>query len=139
MSPTNIIEQLQRDEGYRQFPYRDSRNVLTIGYGFNLSSDGLTLAESAEILRLRALNRSIDVSSKLPWTDRLDPVRRAVLVNMAYNLGIAGLLKFHLMLTAAQAGDWQAAAEEMLKSEWHNQVGARAERLAKQMLTGEWQ
>jgi lysozyme len=139
MPPTDIISQLQRDEGYRQFPYRDTRGVLTIGYGFNLSGDGLTLTEAAEILRLRVADVHIRLKAALPWTANIDPVRRFVLVNMAYNMGMAGLLEFRHALTAVQAGDWEGAAAEMLKSAWASQVGPRAQRLAKQMETGEWQ
>jgi lysozyme len=70
-----------------------------------------------------------------PW---LDPVRQAVLEDMAYNLGVNGLLKFRTMLTALGKWDYAGAVAGMKKSKWWTQVGPRSKRLAKMMLTGEW-
>lgn len=139
MGVTNIVEQLQRDEGYKQFPYRDTKGILTIGYGFNLEATGLSKTESAEVLRLRALNVATALSSQLPWTDRLDPVRRAVLVNQAYNMGLEKLKLFHTYLALVQAGKWDAAADDDLHTLWASEVGDRAKRLALQLRSGEWQ
>lgn len=79
------------------------------------------------------------LSLTLPWTDTLDPVRRAVLVNMGFNLGVGGLLKFTRTLAALEEGDYAKAARLMLDSKWATQVGARARRLAAQMEYGQWQ
>jgi lysozyme len=43
------------------------------------------------------------------------------------------------MLEAAERGDWETAAREVLESRYHRQVGLRAERLAEQLRTGVWQ
>ncbi|MBZ5569468.1 MAG: glycoside hydrolase family protein [Acidobacteriia bacterium] len=139
MSTTLICNQLRRDEGFRQFPYRDGRGVLTVGYGFNLESDGLSQTEAGTVLHLRVYTRYRELVAALPWVLKLDLVRQAVLVNMAYNMGVHGLLEFAVTLTNVQAGDYEAAADAMLKSTWADQVGARAQRLAVQMRTGEWQ
>ena len=60
------------------------------------------------------------------------------LKNMAFNMGVAGLLEFRQMLAEVQTADWPGAAAEMLSSKWATQVGDRAHRLALQMTTGEW-
>jgi lysozyme len=65
-------------------------------------------------------------------------VRFAVLVNMAFNLGVGGLLHFQNMLSFVKAASWVSAADEMLRSKWANEVGDRAQRLATQMRTGDW-
>jgi lysozyme len=132
-------DQLKRDEGFRQFPYRDSRGVLTIGYGFNLQSDGLTEAEAISVLHQRVWRVYLQLIDALPWVKQLDGPRQGVLLNMAYNLGVHGLLQFTVTLQNVQAGDYDAAAEAMLRSVWADQVGERARRLALQMRTGEWQ
>jgi len=85
------------------------------------------------------LQKSAQLTQALPWIEHLDYVRRGALINMCFNLGIYGLLGFKKALAAIQAGEWELAAEEMLDSKWHTQVGSRAERLAKQMKTGLWQ
>jgi len=56
-------------------------------------------------------------------------VRRALL-NMAYQLGVSGLLNFSKMLTALQAGDREEAAREALDSLWAKQTPNRARRVA---------
>ncbi|MNR52556.1 hypothetical protein D3C85_1724170 [compost metagenome] len=58
---------------------------------------------------------------------------------MAFNLGVEGLLKFKNTLRLVEIGDYKSASVEMLNSAWARQVGNRAKRLSKQMLTGEWQ
>ncbi len=55
---------------------------------------------------------------------------------MAFNLGMAGLLKFQKMITAIGCMDYGGAADEMLDSRWARQVGRRAQRLAEMMRTG---
>jgi lysozyme len=72
----------------------------------------------------------------LPWWRNLSPVRQRVLVNMAFNLGMVGLLTFKNTLGAMQNGSYAAAAAGMLSSKWATQVGVRAERLADMMRTG---
>ena len=56
-----------------------------------------------------------------------------VLANMAFNLGIHGLLKFVRTLNAIERGNYDEAASHMLASKWAGQVGQRAQRLAAMM------
>jgi lysozyme len=77
----------------------------------------------------------------------LAPPRRAVLFNLAFNLGLGredsrkgeGLSGFRRMLAALRQGDSAAAAGEMLDSRWAKQVGRRATELARQMASGQWE
>ena len=50
---------------------------------------------------------------------QLSVVRFFVLVNMAFNMGIDGLLEFHEMLSALQQGNYEAAAQAMENSLWY--------------------
>lgn len=147
----NITDQLRRDEGYRSKPYFDCcskpfrqctcdpQGKLTIGIGRNLEDTDLTLAEAEYLLDNDIARSSAAVLTHLPWTARIDEIRRWALVNMAFNLGIKGLKTFARALAAMEAGEWHRAAPEMLDSKWHAQTGIRAERLAEQIRTGEWQ
>jgi lysozyme len=72
----------------------------------------------------------------LPWWLNLDPIRQRVLANMAFNLG-PGLLEFRHTLAAMKAQDFAGAAAGMRQSAWATQVGARADRLAQIMDTGQ--
>jgi len=52
------------------------------------------------------------LTSQLPaWIDYPEPVQQA-LFDMAYNLGVGGLLKFKQMLAACAAGEWDVAAAQ---------------------------
>lgn len=70
---------------------------------------------------------------------RHTPARQAVVLNMAFNLGINRLMLFRRMRGAYDGGDYERASIEMLDSRWADQVGRRATELAQQMRTGQWQ
>ena len=136
MTRDMIRQSLIRDEGMKLKPYRDSTGVLTIGVGRNLDANGISTGEAYYLLD-NDLDHAIKACvAKLPWFVTLDPVRQGVLVQMAFNLGIAGLLGFKQTLAAVKRGDYATAAAQMLRSKWAKQVKERASRLAKQMETG---
>jgi len=132
-----LLRELVRDEGLRLKPYRCTAGKLTIGVGRNLEDRGIT-AEEADFLLLNDVKRfSAELDERLPWWKDLDPVRRRVILNMAFNLGVDGLLGFKSTLAAVKAKDWSKASAGMLSSKWASQVGLRADRLAKMMRTGQ--
>lgn len=133
-----LIAQLRRDEGVRLMPYKDSVGLLTIGVGRCLDRVGISNVE-ADFLMKNDINRTMaDLDKSLPWWVTLDEPRRGALVNMAFNLGVAGLMGFKNTLALIQQGRYADAAENMLLSKWATQVGPRAQRLAQQMRTGQW-
>lgn len=137
MSHRDIVRaQLRIDEGSRPLPYKDSEGILTIGVGRNLEHVGLRPDEIEYLL-----NNDITVAETAARVlfenfDGLSDNRRAVLVNMAFNLGQARLAGFKNFRSAVNARNYTQAAEEMLNSKWAQQVGVRATRLAKQMVEG---
>jgi lysozyme len=134
-----LIAQLARDEGLRLKPYRDTVGKLTIGVGRNLDDTGISPDESKVLLGNDIDKASAALRTQLPWTVNLDDARFGALVNMTFNMGIGTMLKFKDTLAHIQAGDYASAADSMLQSQWARQVGARAQRLATQMRSGEWQ
>lgn len=130
--------QLHRDEGLRKKPYRDTVGKLTIGVGRNLDDVGLALDE-IELMLDNDIKRAEEMMLKsLPWAAGLDEARKAVLINMCFNLGIVGLLGFKRTLAAIKRGDYLQASVDMVQSKWAGQVGDRARRLAQQMRDGVW-
>lgn len=129
-------DDVRRDEGFRSKPYKDTRGVLTIGYGRNLDHVGISRMEAEELLDNDIVGAIGALTSKLPWFTALDPVRQRVLVNMTVQLGIGGVLGFRKMLDACRTRDYELAAIEMLDSKWATQTPHRAERLARWMRTG---
>jgi len=125
------------NEGYRRYKYTDSVGVETIGIGFNLE-EGFTEDESRMILRMRMRGFINELSARIPAYCSVSCIRKIVLLDMAYNLGIGRLLKFKKMIAALDSRDFELAAKEMLDSTYARQVKDRATRNAYMMETGEW-
>jgi lysozyme len=136
---TNLKDQLIRDEGVILHPYIDSVGKTTIGVGRNLVDNGITIEEAMSLLVVDLARAKLAVCEALPWAVSLSEPRKAVLVNMAFNLGIHGLLGFVLTLGLVKDGRYVEASDEMLNSKWATQVGIRATRLSRQMATDIWQ
>ena len=132
----SIEDQLILHEGLRLKPYRCTAGKLTIGVGRNLEDKGISHHEALFLLR----NDIVEVTAQLErfdWFRALGPVRRKVLIDMCFNLGIQGLLGFKQMIEALKRGDYETAADEMVNSRWYRQVGERGRRLERMMRTGE--
>ena len=131
-----LIEQLKRHEGLKLKPYKCPAGKLTIGYGRNIEDNGISLYEAEEMLEndIYACDKEL---LKFEWYSKIDETaRKAVLINMCFNLGLPRLLKFVNMINALSVYDYGLAAKEMLDSKWADQVGDRAVELAMQMKTG---
>ncbi|WP_296059597.1 glycoside hydrolase family protein [uncultured Amphritea sp.] len=137
MNQEKLIAQLKIDEGFRGKPYRCTAGKLTIGFGRNLDDVGVSVAE-AEMMLSEDLKEAVPQLEALPHYRMLNDVRQNVLCNMAFNLGIPRLMMFKNMWSALAHRNYETAAAEMLNSRWARQVGERAERLAKEMRTGEF-
>lgn len=137
-----ITKQLRIDEGEVLHAYKDHLGYLTIGVGRLIDKrkgGGITEDESAYLLRNDIMTRMVALDKRLPWIKKLDDARQGVLLNMAFQLGVAGLLNFRNTLAKIEAGDYDGAAANMLKSKWASQTPNRAKRMAEQMRTGQWQ
>ncbi len=129
-----IKEQLVRHEGLRLKPYRCTAGKLTIGIGRNLDDRGISQTEAMVLLENDIQNCEKQLLDEIPEIyNPLDEVRKSVLLNMCFNLGINGLLGFNNTLAFIAAGDWERAANGMLASKWAKQVGRRAIELSELM------
>lgn len=133
--------QLERHEGNSATAYPDSLGYLTIGIGRcidgRLAGTGLSVEEREYLLTNDIDARVRALAARYPWFVDLDPVRQAVLVNMAF-MGIGKLAGFTKMLAAVAHGQYGLASDEMLDSRWASQVKHRADELAAQMRLGTW-
>lgn len=148
MTPAGLA-QLKQDEGCRLQAYPDQITHAapwTVGYGCTgHDADGNAItpktvwtqakADSELLRRVAGFER--DLASAIPWIHTLNDVRRDVLTNMAFNLGIQGLLGFPNTLAAIKANHFDQASDMMLQSKWAKQVKGRAGRLAEHMRTGQ--
>ena len=148
MNRSELISDLVRDEGLRLAAYRDTKGLLTIGIGRCLDTNPLTPEEcefvghdgrrlpiteaQAHYLCANDIKRvSLRLSRNLSWWSRQPEAIQRALANMAFNLGVPGLLSFRNTLGAMERGDYAAAAAGMRGSLWAHQVKDRAERLAR--------
>lgn len=130
-----LIEQLKRHEGFRSKVYKDSAGILTIGYGTNLEHRGVSELE-AELMLYTDVRHIKASLNKHVWFTELNDVRQEAIINMAYNLGINGLLKFKKMIYYLKEQNYDMASKEALDSKWAKQVGKRALELSTQIKTG---
>lgn len=125
MATQQAIDLIKKHEGLRLQMYKDSRGISTIGYGHNLESGSISESACNQILS-DDIERTESALNVLPWYNQLSDTRKAVILDMAFNMGVPGLLNFYGMISAIISGDYQKASVEMLSSLWAQQVGPRA-------------
>ena len=128
-----LVIQIQQHEGLRLKPYYCTAGKITIGYGRNLEDVGIDFEEAELLLRKDLARCESDCLHAFPWFADLSEPRQHVILNMCFNLGLAGLRKFAKFLTAVELGNYDTAADEMLDSLWAKQVKSRALELAQIM------
>lgn len=144
-----LKSQLSAEEGIRTKVYDDAtgqpiipntevQGHPTIGIGRALDVHGLSDDEIDYLLQndINGICKALDAS--IPWWRTLIDVRQAVLIDMAFNMGVAGLMGWPHTLAFIRSGDFKSAADSMRNSLWAKQVGQRALNLASQMESGQW-
>lgn len=140
---------VKRHEGLRLTAYRDTLDKWTIGYGHLLSDPvdiaraerGLFVAiapESADYLFGDDVQRAVNGVKLLFANVPMNDARFAALVDMCFQLGVAGLKRFERMRRCIYTGDWKGAAREALNSRWAIQTNRRALEIAAILETGKW-
>ena len=139
-----LIKDLKRDEGFQSRQYKDTRGFPTIGFGTQITpanrdsfpGDRTTQEQAERFLRRDAINYFRDLINKKPIVAQLSGEQQRVLGNMAYNLGVGGLLNFSNMWEAIQERNFQGAAAEIMDSDYFGQVGNRSKRIIELFLSG---
>lgn len=142
--------QLSGEEAIRSKVYDDANGLPitpgtrveghpTIGIGRALDVEGLYPDEVDYLFNNNVTKVCAALDQHLPWWRTLNDARQAVLIDMAFNMGVAGLMGWPHTLAMIQAGQYADAAQSMRDSKWEGQVHQRADRLANQMETGAWQ
>ena len=131
----NVKDRIKKHEGKRFRPYKDSEGILTVGYGRNLEAVAFSQDE-IDLMFENDFRRAQDGAESFFCYSQLNDVRRGVLIEMVFQMGIYGVGKFEKFLAAAFAEDWQKAHDEMLDSKWAKQTPSRAKELAGVFLRG---
>jgi lysozyme len=133
-----VTNMLIQDEGEKLFPYKDQKNLITIGIGRCLDRIGITHDESLYLFNNDLRRVLKDLTTYFPWYESLTPVRQAAMINLCFNLGIANLSKFKKFLAAMEQGLYLTAKTELLDSLYAKQLPNRSKRVAQMIMTGEW-
>jgi len=139
---SRLAKLLESDEGRRRAVYQDHLGFWTIGVGRLIDArkgGGLSDEEIDYLLANDIRDKTADVLKALPWVATMSEARQAVVICMAFQMGVTGLLAFKSALGAMRDERYADAANGMKDSLWAKQTPERAKRLAYQMETGEWQ
>jgi lysozyme len=142
MTTGNLIFDIERFEGLRLSPYKDSRGIWTIGYGHNMQTEDpdyhqWTIGQAVLQLGEDIKTAEHGLDHFLPWWTELDNVRQDALVNLTFNIGIYSVLGFHHFLGFLQSGAYSAAGDALVDSDWAREVGdARADFLKAMIVKG---
>ena len=143
MDMVKLREELEADEGVKYEVYNDHLGYATFGIGhLILDSDpeqgsqvGTPVSESrvAEAFESDIVQVLSDCETLYPDFESLPEDAQRIIANMMFNMGRPRLSKFKGMKRGVDAQDWNAAADEMVDSNWYKQVTNRANRLVNRM------
>ena len=135
------LKLVEEGEGFYAETYLCPAGKLTQGFGRNLevhplsddekeelNEDGSVSKEVAEKWALKELNECEYKLSQNIIYQKQTEVRKAVLLDMCFNIGYAGLMKFKKMWFALGNKDYPEASRQAKDSAWYVQVGNRGKR-----------
>lgn len=142
MTPETIAQlrlDLIREEGRRLDVYYDTERKLTVGIGhlvvrgdaeFGKPEGHMITEKRCQELFEHDVARTVSgLQTALPWlADQPQDVQRA-LTNMAFQMGVAGVLAFKNTLMYIRRKDYATAYTNGLQSKWAKQTPARANRV----------
>jgi GH24 family phage-related lysozyme (muramidase) len=115
---------LRHDEGVKKSPYRDTKNLWTIGVGRLIGADLKLLKLSDKIIDAMLeedISEAVeDVCAILDpeiW-EKLGDARKVAVISLLFSLGRDRFQKFRKTIAAIREGDWVKASQEILLSKW---------------------
>lgn len=137
----NLRECLLESEGFEKYAYQDSLGILTIGVGRNIDKRfgrGLS-AEEINYLLDNDITQCKRQLESFEWYTIQDDVRKEVLVELCFNLGLPKLLKFKNTLEAISKKDYHGTVRHLLDSNWAKQVQqSRVQSIIHRLIHGEY-
>lgn len=139
------LKLIKTAEGFSNSWYKCSEGVDTIGYGFTKEilehyyldmPQTITRGEADIIITNYTRNIIKRIENKEYYQNCDTIARKAVIVDMAYNLGLFGFERFKQCIKALEIKRFDLAAEQMQNSKWYKQVKTRGERNVKIMKNG---
>ena len=135
------LELVKEAEGFEPNEYFCTAKKLTQGYGRNLevhplsdeekaelNEDGSVSKEVAEKWAFKELNECEYKLSQNIIYQKQTEVRKAVLLDMCFNIGYGGLMKFKKMWIALGERDYAEASRQIKDSKYYTDVKSRGKR-----------
>lgn len=139
----NLKERIKSNEGFSSKPYKDQLGYLTIGYGhLILPNENILLKkqihkkELEEIFEKDFKKALSDFNNAFkPFT--LNKKESELLIEMIFQLGIKGCLKFKNLIKNIKKGNKHLVCFDMMDSLWYKQTPNRVKTLIKTFLNNE--
>ena len=131
-----VQELLIKHEGLRLKPYRDTVGKLTIGIGRNIDDNGITKDEALYLLNNDIERCKQELRNNISFYAILSDNIKIVLIDLCFNMGITKLLGFKNMILHLRDREWLLASEDLLDSNYTEQVGNRAIELSEMIKNG---
>lgn len=137
-----LYAMLKDHEGVRTDWYLDTEGFATIGVGhkatkFDDTTKPWTMDQVIAAFE-EDVKRAMNGAARIPVFATLDSVRSCALVDLVFNVGVDGVLKFKKMLSALEKQDWEEAAKQVLDSKYARQTKRRAKNIARIISNGTW-
>ena len=139
----NLKERIKSNEGFSSKPYKDQLGYLTIGYGhLILPNENILLKKQINKKELEEIFEK-DFKKALsnfnntfkPFT--LNEKESELLIEMIFQLGIKGCLKFKNLIKNIKKGNKHLVCFDMMDSLWYKQTPNRVKTLIKTFLNNE--
>lgn len=130
MDKNRITKILIEHEGIVESAYQDHLGYWTIGVGrlIDARKGGKLYPDEINYLLSNDIDRCVkQLEFNLSYFQDLTPNQQIGLVNMCFQLGINGLLKFTQLLYAIHTQNKVKIREEAMDSKWYKQTPKRAE------------
>jgi lysozyme len=146
----SIAKLLMFEEGFRADAYYCSEGYPTIGIGWKIGSKNqslddfklMTISKGAALAQCdsEVNDLAINLHCVIENWESLGEPRQAILISMAYQMGLSGLMKFKNMIAAIEDDDFAEASNQGMDSIWASdrQTPERAYRHMRVMLSGNW-
>lgn len=127
---------LMSDEGFRGKPYTDTTGHMTIGFGRNLTDRPISTDEALVMLNNDLMYFENALLKNLSWFNLLDDNRKIALVDICFNVGLFGFLKFTTLFELMEQHKYDDAATDLLTTEAAKELPHRYDRICDIIRTG---
>ena len=139
----NLKKRIKLNEGFSPKPYKDQLGYLTIGYGhLILSNEKILLKKKIDKKELEEIfekdfKKALSNFNNTFKSFISDKKEAELLIEMIFQLGIKGCLKFKNLIKNMRKGNKHLVCLDMMDSLWYKQTPNRVRNLIKIFLNNE--